>query len=149
MSVSASRSSHSAVDRRAKTVVQGRDQLIAMLDPVGIRGKPRIIGPLNVIHRLAESPPLTIIADREHEMPVGRGKRFVRDNLRMGVPEALRPLAGHQRPLHDIDQRRQRAIGESQVETPALDFLFPLRRTRTFVLLSSLARKPANTLTVV
>ena len=74
-----------------------------MLDPVGIRGKPRIIGPFAVIHRLTESPPLAIISDGEHEMPVGRGKRFVRDNLRVGVPEAFRPFAGYQRPLHDVD----------------------------------------------
>ena len=64
-----------------------------MLDSGRVGGESRVGGQFGARDCLTEPLPLTIIADSQHEVPVGGGERLIGNDLRVGVSIALRPLA--------------------------------------------------------
>ncbi len=68
-----------------------------MRDALWVRREARIGRPIVTLDGSTELLPLTIGTNRECEMPISRREDLIRHDVRMGVAESLRPLAGDQR----------------------------------------------------
>src|SRR5947207_5861532 len=97
---------------------QQRDEGRAIRDAPGHGGVTRIAGKLRPARDPAEARELAVVADREDEVAVGGGERFVGHDVRVRVAVASRDLPGS-----EIVQDLVRAEGDDRVEQGEVDVL--------------------------
>ncbi len=99
-----------AAGLRRELLREDRDQLVAVLDAVAVRGESRVGGEVRLAQRRPETRPLPLAPDPKRDLAIRRREGLVRDDARVRVAAADRRPPGHQRVLGLVDQDRKRAL---------------------------------------
>ena len=67
-----------------------------MSHPRWIINEANVLGPLRPAGGGAKTPPLAVVAYRQHQPRIGRGEQLIRHDLKMGVALARRCFAAAQ-----------------------------------------------------
>ena len=104
----------------AKAPRQQRRQVGIGADAGGVGREAWGAREAGVADHLAQPCELAVIADREHEMSVGRGKHVLRLDVGMTVAAALRRFAGDEMVHRLVGEERRRDIEHGKVDGLAL-----------------------------
>ena len=96
------------------------DQRRAIAHPGGIGAEPLLGGELADPGGLAEALELGVIGDRDHDVTVGRLEHLVGDDVRVGVAEPRRELAGDQVVHPLIGEPRDLGVQQPEIDVLAL-----------------------------
>ncbi len=116
ISAASSAVSQSAVERSREALGEDRAKLGTPLDPVAVRGEPRIPRQAVQPEGGAQPWPLACRPDRDRDRTVGRGKGLVRHDIGVGVAEPAGRHAADERVLRLVHEAGHRGAEQRDVD---------------------------------